>query len=376
MKTFRQHISSNGINKILDEEYEILRRDLFREQLDEKLAFTPKWSQSAFVHVLSGHILISDKVFKLMSDGQTARGTVWHTTSDKGLKALYDNQRSKKTISVRTVFDHEYGGSGIWHTGYAVKLQADILFGGGHDIMSMPDESGRRWIRPMNFSWVMGEPGLEWDIKDMARKFLKPFIDRVRGLQKGATKDDGAVIKTLADDMELKAAKLGVSQKDYTERSADKFVQLNSIQDPTLIGMIKQIFKEMVTKYITVSKKMIGKYFAYIRSQITKVYTYSNSDAEFLANNFVIEDVMITEIALPEWLAHSYNKAKKIFGKRRILFSGYADKNARSIGVKQGYAYELKGNPDTLGAGWHDSAEFITDSSFDKASQIKFDNVA
>jgi hypothetical protein len=115
----------------------------------------PQWTASAWRRILGigaqiGGVREVPLTSKLVNKiwGTPIRATVFHVTDSTGASFVMKNQ-GKKGLAV-SVMPHppstKLAKRGIWKGGVVMKLQANILMGGQGDIMSVPDESGRRWV--------------------------------------------------------------------------------------------------------------------------------------------------------------------------------------------------------------------------------------
>lgn len=117
-------------------------KDLLLEGIDAqwvKHAFELAWMNEAFP--------ITPEIGKMLSKGKRVR--TFHITSIKRLDQLNGLQGSKKTISTTTIVPNSSmsnGLTGIWEDGVLFYLEGTLLVKGLDDIMSKPDNEGRRWL--------------------------------------------------------------------------------------------------------------------------------------------------------------------------------------------------------------------------------------
>lgn len=122
----------------------------------------PQWSASPWKHILG--ILSSERrdvplTTKLVNEiwKTPVVTTVFHTTDADGAMFVLKNQ-GKKGVALSVTPNAPnttMAQTGIWKGGVVVKLQANILVGGSSDIMSVPDESGRRWVHSQTISNII-----------------------------------------------------------------------------------------------------------------------------------------------------------------------------------------------------------------------------
>jgi len=115
------------------------------------------WQQSAstkifdFSQIQYMQIPLSSKTMEWIFKVQLPRATVFHVTNIDGFKKLKRLQNKKKSISAFFNMDASTMKSGIQAGGGVVaELDANIIMSSKGDLMSMPDNTGRRWVELMN----------------------------------------------------------------------------------------------------------------------------------------------------------------------------------------------------------------------------------
>ena len=115
------------------------------------------WQQSAstkifdFSQIQYMQIPLSSKTMEWIFKVQLPRATVFHVTNIDGFKKLKRLQNKKKSISAFFNMDASTMESGIQGGGGVVaELDANIILSSKGDVMSMPDNTGRRWVELMN----------------------------------------------------------------------------------------------------------------------------------------------------------------------------------------------------------------------------------
>ena len=115
------------------------------------------WQQSAstkifdFNQIQYMQIPLSSKTMEWIFQVQLPRATVFHVTNIDGFKKLKRLQNKKKSISAFFNMDASTMESGIQGGGGVVaELDANIILSSKGDVMSMPDNTGRRWVELMN----------------------------------------------------------------------------------------------------------------------------------------------------------------------------------------------------------------------------------
>jgi len=126
----------------------------FKQYLREKEV---AWRQSAsqmifdFSQIQFMQIPLSSKTMEWIFKVQLPRATVFHVTSVDGFKKLKGLQNKRKSISAFFNMDASTMESGIQGGGGVVaEMDANIILSSKHDVLSMPDKTGRRWVELMN----------------------------------------------------------------------------------------------------------------------------------------------------------------------------------------------------------------------------------
>lgn len=107
------------------------------------------WSQKSYEHALRFRIPITTKIGKLLND--SAKITSFHITSIDNILNIRSLVARKKSISTFTEMSKNFleGMDGIQTEGSVLfQFESDLLINSDYDIMSRPDEQGRRWISP------------------------------------------------------------------------------------------------------------------------------------------------------------------------------------------------------------------------------------
>ena len=126
----------------------------FKQYLKEKEV---AWQQSTskmifdFGQIATMKIPLTSKTMEWIFQVQLPRATVFHVTSGVGFGQLKRLQNKKKSISAFFNMDASTMESGIQGGGGVVaELDANIIMSSKGDLMSMPDNTGRRWVELMN----------------------------------------------------------------------------------------------------------------------------------------------------------------------------------------------------------------------------------
>ena len=115
------------------------------------------WRQSAsqmifdFSQIQFMQIPLTSKTMEWIFKVQLPRATVFHVTGSVGLGKLKRLQNKKKSISAFFNMDAATMESGIQGgSGVVVEMDANIILSSKHDVLSMPDKTGRRWVELQN----------------------------------------------------------------------------------------------------------------------------------------------------------------------------------------------------------------------------------
>ena len=122
----------------------------------------PQWAASPWQHILGTRTSDRREVpltAKLVNEiwKTPVVATVFHTTDTDGAIFVLKNQ-GKKGLAMSVTPNAPYTSmaqNGIWKGGVVMKLRANILVGGTSDIMSVPDEGGRRWVHSQTISNII-----------------------------------------------------------------------------------------------------------------------------------------------------------------------------------------------------------------------------
>lgn len=119
-----------------------------KDLLNEKVTDV-RWLEKAYnLGLAMRKFPITPKIAGILNKNKRIRA--FHITSVNKLDQLNNLQGSKKTISCMTrVPRNIFMGDrikGIWQSGVIFYLEGNLMLHGGKDIMSEPDEQGRRWV--------------------------------------------------------------------------------------------------------------------------------------------------------------------------------------------------------------------------------------
>jgi hypothetical protein len=135
-----------------------------------------KWVSKAYTFAYSRKFPFTPKIAKILNEGKRVRA--FHITSIKKLDQLDSLQGTKKSVSCMTRVPNasmRVDIPGIWNSGVMFYLEGTLLIKGDDDIMSEPDEQGRRWAELHGNIYLDWFEFLEKDSK------LKSILDDMTG---------------------------------------------------------------------------------------------------------------------------------------------------------------------------------------------------
>lgn len=123
----------------------MLKYDKFCNQVLEKVT-NVKWLKKTFSHCMSGNLPLTPKIAKALYD---TKKTVFHITDPLRILDLKKLVKSKKSISSFSEMHKNKLSdmAGVQTSGgILLQIEGNLVLSAESDIMSMPDEQGRRWI--------------------------------------------------------------------------------------------------------------------------------------------------------------------------------------------------------------------------------------
>lgn len=118
-----------------------------RDLLDEKIIQGVRWNDSALGFVGNQFFPLTTTISDIINKG-TNRIGAFHITGPDMVNNLKSIQGSKKSISCMTAVPYSMRRNliGIWQHGILYYVEGDIVLQSEEDIMSRPDNQGRRWL--------------------------------------------------------------------------------------------------------------------------------------------------------------------------------------------------------------------------------------
>ena len=147
----------------------------FKSYLKESVAWTQSTSKMIFdfgdkygIKIPLSSAII-DKVFP-----EKIQTVVFHVTDIKGGENLIKLQNKKKSVSAFFFMDTSYLMQGIKSNngGTIAELNGNVIASASHDVMSMPDKTGRRWI---SYADIADHVPMEDDLIDLISKLANKY---------------------------------------------------------------------------------------------------------------------------------------------------------------------------------------------------------
>jgi hypothetical protein len=182
------------------------------KELQEKITGV-QWLQKPYFWAAQGHFPLTPNIAKIINGEKAIRVDAFHITSAKNADRLKQLEGSKKSISAMTKVP-QYSledVSGIHGHGVMFSLEGNILLKSVDDIMSTPDESGRRWI---NLSLINERIGKQY------RQYMSQDsrLDDLRSrLESDYDKKVGTNWNSVYNDKFVDANKLSLSKEELRE---------------------------------------------------------------------------------------------------------------------------------------------------------------
>jgi hypothetical protein len=183
-----------------------------------------QWLQKAYFWAAQGHFLLSPKVAEIINEENEIRVDAFHITSAKNTLKLKALEGSKKSISAMTTVEDTFqlqNIGGIHGNGVMFSLEGNVLLKSVEDIMSSPDQSGRRWIHLNLINLNLGNHFEQYMSKDKRlselKHRLKAYYDDEIGDDWDSVYNDKFIEKT--ESMPLSGKELNEFLKLYIDRS-------------------------------------------------------------------------------------------------------------------------------------------------------------
>lgn len=257
----------NFNNKVLDEPTkQMIKLKPLLERIEAK------WVEHAFeLAWMRGLFPITPEIGKILNKGR--RVNTFHITSIQKLDTLKSIQGSKKSISTTTKVPNSTinnGLMGIWENGVLFYLEGTLLVKGLDDIMSRPDNEGRRWI-----GFDYGDAEELW-VVEIETKELRYRGREIAHMETGSKEQNEEIRKYLKDYIDI-ATKFA---KKYRREILQYFIDKDNTYadwDELVVNEIKLIDVIWDTSYVndyaptakTSKEKEIKKIEAKLKSMVS-----------------------------------------------------------------------------------------------------------
>lgn len=261
-------------------------------------SYEVQWMSSAWEHILGGQgtgrrsvPFTSALINKIWKTPITA--TVFHITDVEGATHVLQNQGKKgvalSVLSIAPQLGSSLAENGVWRAGVVLKLKANILMAGMSDIMSVPDESGRRWL------------GIPEVARTLPTEYKIGFTKELEAKQK-------TIYQDFADELREYAPKVSSNKKfvesNWSYDQKDLVFRIINFRDTLMnaekAGMNKIIGK-FVKTHIDATNQILEKYLIHSKERVqqiadgrgggldgTKVQRAGDNYSELVANQYKV----------------------------------------------------------------------------------------
>jgi hypothetical protein len=228
-----------------------------------------QWLKKSYELASNYYFPFTPNIAKILSKGKTIKS--FHVTSFEKLNQLKSLEGTKKSISTMTKTKNKkirlYRDlKSQWNNGVLCFLEGDVVFQSKSDIMSTPDDTGRRWVKFNNPGNRVNASGLQTKFEKFMSKEIGTLRDEIHdaNLKKDFSKETNAKRNTYLkryinlankfaqENSEEILIKLGGQDLSYDELSETDEVIINNIKlldcaysntaSPEEINLINQIF--------------------------------------------------------------------------------------------------------------------------------------
>ena len=261
-------------------------------------SYNVQWMSSAWWHILGGRetgrrsvpftSALINKIWKT-----PIQATVFHITDVEGATHVLQNQGKKgvalSVLSIAPQLGSSLAENGVWRAGVVLKLKANILMAGMSDIMSVPDESGRRWL------------GIPEVARTLPTEYKREFTKELEAKQK-------TIYQDFAEELREYVPKVSSNKKFVESLFApdrrDIVLKIINFRD-TLMNAekaeINKILGRFVKTHIEETNRILEKYFIHSKERIqqiadgrgggldgTKVQRAGDNYSELVANQYKV----------------------------------------------------------------------------------------
>ena len=208
-------------------------------------------------------IPLSSSIFKRVWPDDI-RTTVFHLTDVDGLDKLVKLQGKKKSISAFTSMDRYYYSRGVQTEGGIVaEIDGNVLIAAPTDIMSRPDNTGRRWTA----------------------------FRAISGREKFGRIDD-LTIKSIAKDVEKLFKQLITTY--YPDKLQPYSKKLANTQWQYIGAHPLSVKRKIIADYIDGMEKIIKKHSAKLRGVFTRYLDRRRTDDSW--DEIIVNDIKIKQV--------------------------------------------------------------------------------
>ena len=245
---------------ITEAQYKKLKKHIKNQ---ERL-FEVAWQGGKASEHLSNSIPLTDNIMNIIY-GEKKRINVFHLTSDKNIDNIKSLIGSRKSISTFTYINGQIlSKGGIMNKGGIIfQLEGTLLFHGQHDLLSQPDNIGRRWIQinqfPLEFKKEYSILLNKWKEKYGTDRFGSAQINNISQM-KEVYKDIEDLVKKYSSQIikknytgEYEEEKpFGIKQTSYISDDYNEYI-VNNIKikdvliDTTKYDNVDDIVKKLQT---------------------------------------------------------------------------------------------------------------------------------
>ena len=231
-------------------------------------SYEVQWMNSAWWHILGGGgtgkrsvPFTTTLINKIWKTPITA--TVFHITDVEGATHVLQNQGKKgvalSVMAIAPKLGSNLAENGIWRAGVVLKLKANILMAGMSDIMSVPDQSGRRWL------------GIPEVARTLPGDYSREFSKELEAKQK-------TIYQDFADALREYAPKVSSDKKfvesDWSYDRRDLVLKIVNFRD-TLMNAekaeINKILGRFVKTHIDATNRILEKYLMHSKERIQQI---------------------------------------------------------------------------------------------------------
>ena len=231
-------------------------------------SYNVQWMSSAWWHILGERetgrrsvpftTALINKIWKT-----PIQATVFHITDVEGATHVLQNQNKKgvalSVLSIAPQIGSSLAENGVWRAGVVLKLKANILMAGMSDIMSVPDESGRRWL------------GIPEVAQTLPTEYKREFTKELEAKQKTIYQDFADALREYAPKV---SSNKNFVESDWSYDSRDLVTRIYNFRD-TLMNAekaeINKIIGRFVKTHIEETNRILEKYLMDSKERVQQI---------------------------------------------------------------------------------------------------------